>query len=194
MIWRTRFSSLAVSTRPQNETVSSKCFRSPTAAADAVTSRVGHPEEKVQRNLTRLLYGANGQSPDPSAARTAMPPSPSWHPPCSRNPHEPPNCLLFRHFAPRAVPIGHTRVTLRHHWASAESLAIIEDSRSIRLAPTTFRMKCISIFLLSAAAVCAADFTTGQAARLVIGQTTFTSQDSNSSDIILGAASGIAYA
>jgi uncharacterized protein (TIGR03437 family) len=55
-------------------------------------------------------------------------------------------------------------------------------------------MKCISIFLLSAAAVYAADFTTGQAARLVIGQTTFTSQDSNSSDIILGAASGIAYA
>ena len=55
-------------------------------------------------------------------------------------------------------------------------------------------MKCISIFLLGAAAVCAADFTTGQAARLVIGQTTFTSQDSNSSDIILGAASGIAYA
>ena len=56
-------------------------------------------------------------------------------------------------------------------------------------------MKCISIFLvLSAAAVCAADFTTGQAARLVIGQSTFTSQDSNSSDIILGAASGLAYA
>ena len=55
-------------------------------------------------------------------------------------------------------------------------------------------MKCISIFLLSAAAVCAADFTTGQAARLVIGQTTFTSQDSNSSDTILGAASGLAFA
>jgi uncharacterized protein (TIGR03437 family) len=55
-------------------------------------------------------------------------------------------------------------------------------------------MKCISIFLLGAAALCAADFTTGQAARLVMGQTTFTSQDSNSSDIILGAASGIAYA
>jgi uncharacterized protein (TIGR03437 family) len=55
-------------------------------------------------------------------------------------------------------------------------------------------MKCISIFLLSAAAVCAADFITGQAARLVIGQTTFTSQDSNSSDTILGAASGLAYA
>jgi uncharacterized protein (TIGR03437 family) len=55
-------------------------------------------------------------------------------------------------------------------------------------------MKCISIILLGAAAVCAADFTTGQAARLVIGQPTFTTQDSNSSDIILGAASGIAYA
>ena len=55
-------------------------------------------------------------------------------------------------------------------------------------------MKCITIFLFGAAAVCAADFTTGQAARLVIGQTTFTSQDSNSSDTIIGAASGIAYA
>src|SRR3974390_2517807 len=55
-------------------------------------------------------------------------------------------------------------------------------------------MKCITLFLLSAAAVCAADFTTGQAARLVIGQTTFTSQDSNSSDIILGGASGLAFA
>src|ERR1035438_5273821 len=42
-------------------------FRSPTAAADAATSRVGHPEEKVQRNLTRLLYGANGQSPGAGA-------------------------------------------------------------------------------------------------------------------------------
>jgi hypothetical protein len=40
----------------------------------------------------------------------------------------------------------------------------------------------------------AADFTTGQAARLVIGQQTFTSQDSNSSDTILGGASGLAYA
>ena len=55
-------------------------------------------------------------------------------------------------------------------------------------------MKCISIFLFSAAAVCAADFTTGQAARLVIGQSTFTSQDSNSSDTILGGASGLAFA
>ena len=55
-------------------------------------------------------------------------------------------------------------------------------------------MKCISIFLFSAAALCGADFTTGQAARLVIGQTTFTSQDSNSSDTILGAGSGLAYA
>src|ERR1035437_6042392 len=93
-----------------------------------------------------------------------------------------------------AVPIGHTRVTPRHHPAAVGSLAIIEDSRSILVGPTTLRMKCISIFLFSAAAVCAADFITGQAARLVIGQTTFTSQDSNSSDTILGAASGLAYA
>src|SRR3954453_4029032 len=65
MIWRTRFSSLAVSTRPQNETVSSKCSalqqwrRDPEAAR----ARVEHLGAKVQRNLARRLYGANGQSP-----------------------------------------------------------------------------------------------------------------------------------
>src|ERR1019366_2129915 len=82
------------------------------------------------------------------------------------------------------VPIGHTGVTPGHHTAAVESLAIIEDSRSIHSGPTTLRMKCFSIFLFCAAAVCAADFTTGQAARLVIGQTTFTSQHSNSSDTL----------
>src|SRR5215510_10313873 len=59
-------------------------------------------------------------------------------------------------------------------------------------------MRGLSVFLLSAAAVLAqtpnTDFVDGQAARLVIGQPTFTSQDSNSSDTILGAASGLAFA
>src|SRR5438309_3161821 len=55
-------------------------------------------------------------------------------------------------------------------------------------------MKCIPVLFLGAASMLAADFTTGQAARLVIGQQTFTSQDSNSSDTIVGAASGLAYA
>src|SRR5215470_1736296 len=59
-------------------------------------------------------------------------------------------------------------------------------------------MKCISVFLLTAAAALAQSpavgFKTGQAARLVIGQPTFTTQDSNSSDTILGAASGLAFA
>src|SRR6516162_1078255 len=55
-------------------------------------------------------------------------------------------------------------------------------------------MKYISLFILSAAVVCAADFTTGQAARLVIGQPTFTAQDPNSSDTTLGGASGLAFA
>src|SRR5450755_496315 len=55
-------------------------------------------------------------------------------------------------------------------------------------------MKCIPVFLLCSAAVFAQTFATGQAARLVIGQTTFTSQDTNSSDTILGSAGGIAYA
>jgi hypothetical protein len=56
-------------------------------------------------------------------------------------------------------------------------------------------MKCISVLFLSASLFAQTPtFTTGQAARLVIGQTTFTSQDTNSSDTILGAASGLAYA
>jgi len=56
-------------------------------------------------------------------------------------------------------------------------------------------MKCISVFLLGAAAVFAADFTTGQAARLVVGQQqSFTAADPNSSNSVIGGASGVAYA
>src|ERR1022692_2744211 len=65
MIWRTRFSSLAVSTRPQNETISSKCpaLQQWRRDPEAARSRVEHRGAKVQRNLTRRLYRANGQSP-----------------------------------------------------------------------------------------------------------------------------------
>lgn len=55
-------------------------------------------------------------------------------------------------------------------------------------------MKLICLLFVGVATVCASDFTTGQAARLVIGQETFTSQDTNSNDAILGAVGGIAYA
>src|SRR4051812_28003546 len=56
-------------------------------------------------------------------------------------------------------------------------------------------MKSFSILFFSAALFAqTGDLTTGQAARLVIGQRTFTSQDSNSSDVTVGAASGIAFA
>jgi hypothetical protein len=55
-------------------------------------------------------------------------------------------------------------------------------------------MKGICVFLLSAAAVFAQNFANGQAARAVIGQTTFTAADPNSSNNVIGAASGIAYA
>jgi phage tail sheath gpL-like len=56
-------------------------------------------------------------------------------------------------------------------------------------------MKCITVILLFSAVLFGqiASFTTGQAARLVIGQETFTSQDTNSSDIIIGAPAGVAY-
>jgi len=55
-------------------------------------------------------------------------------------------------------------------------------------------MKCIPVILFCSAALCAADFVTGQAARAVIGQVTFTTADPNSSNTVLGAANGIAYA
>jgi uncharacterized protein (TIGR03437 family) len=58
-------------------------------------------------------------------------------------------------------------------------------------------MKRISLFLLCAAAALAqptVDFTSGQAARALIGQSNFTAADPNSSDITIGAAGGLAYA
>ena len=55
-------------------------------------------------------------------------------------------------------------------------------------------MKCIFGFFLTVAALCAADFNTGQAARLTIGQVTFTQGDDGASDVLLGAAGGVAYA
>ena len=56
-------------------------------------------------------------------------------------------------------------------------------------------MKCIPIFLLSVAAVSAQTFVTGQAARLVVGQPNgFTAQDTNSSNVTIGGASGVAVA
>jgi len=55
-------------------------------------------------------------------------------------------------------------------------------------------MKCIPLLILCSVALSAADFVTGQAARAVIGQTTFTTADPNSSNTVLGSANGIAYA
>src|ERR1700674_3020055 len=55
-------------------------------------------------------------------------------------------------------------------------------------------MKCIGLFFLGAAVACAADFTTGQSARAVSGQETFTKQDDQPSATVVGGVSGIAYA
>lgn len=56
-------------------------------------------------------------------------------------------------------------------------------------------MKHLSIFLLSSVVTLAADFLTGQGARITIGQRTFTSQDTgNPSATQLGSSSGVAYA
>ncbi|HUB79403.1 MAG TPA: hypothetical protein VMB03_11425 [Bryobacteraceae bacterium] len=56
-------------------------------------------------------------------------------------------------------------------------------------------MKCIPVLLFSAAALSAQTYFTGQAARLVVGQPNgFTAQDTNSSNVTIGGASGIAVA
>ncbi len=55
-------------------------------------------------------------------------------------------------------------------------------------------MKYFALLVATTGLACAADFATGQAARLVIGQVTFTQQDSGASQTLLGGVSGVAYA
>lgn len=55
-------------------------------------------------------------------------------------------------------------------------------------------MKSILVVLLAAAAAQAAEFSTGQAARMVIGQRTFTEQFPGAAQDLLGGVSGLAYA
>ena len=55
-------------------------------------------------------------------------------------------------------------------------------------------MKYLALLCAAAGIARSADFATGQAARLVIGQSTFTAQEVGASDRLLGAASGLALA
>ncbi|MGH9627715.1 MAG: IPT/TIG domain-containing protein, partial [Bryobacteraceae bacterium] len=55
-------------------------------------------------------------------------------------------------------------------------------------------MKYFALLLVPAGLCIAAEFRTGQAARLVLGQETFTQQSPESSQTVLGAVSGLAYA
>ena len=55
-------------------------------------------------------------------------------------------------------------------------------------------LKYCALFSLCAGVSLAADFLTGQAARLVIGQTTFTQQLAGTADTLLGGVGGVAYA
>jgi hypothetical protein len=55
-------------------------------------------------------------------------------------------------------------------------------------------MKSITLVLLAAVAASAADFTTGQAARLVIGQSTFTEGEQGAGQNLIGGVGGVAYA
>src|SRR5436853_5019478 len=54
--------------------------------------------------------------------------------------------------------------------------------------------KTCALLSLCACVGLAANFVTGQGARLVIGQTTFTQQQPGASDTLLGAVGGLAYA
>ncbi len=60
--------------------------------------------------------------------------------------------------------------------------------------PTPLYMKCLGLLFAAAGFACAADFVTGQAARVVIGQETFTAQQPGANQGLLGAVSGVAYA
>jgi uncharacterized protein (TIGR03437 family) len=55
-------------------------------------------------------------------------------------------------------------------------------------------LKYCAVFSLCAGVGLAADFITGQAARAVLGQTTFTSQASGASNLLVGGVGGVAYA
>ncbi len=54
--------------------------------------------------------------------------------------------------------------------------------------------KFLALFLIPTAVLCAADYSTGQAARAVIGQSTFTASDDQISRSTLGGAGGVAFA
>src|SRR5215470_11208179 len=55
-------------------------------------------------------------------------------------------------------------------------------------------LKYCALISLCASVTLAADFMNGQAARLVIGQRTFTDQQPGASDILLGGVGGLAFA
>ena len=70
------------------------------------------------------------------------------------------------------------------------AVAIIEDQN---VTHNFQNMKHFCVFFLLAAVSMAADFTTGQAARAVVGQSTFTGALAGASQTLIGAASGLAY-
>src|ERR1051326_2602306 len=112
--------------------------------------------------------------------------------------------------ASRCVPSGHSRSTgtaatiiktrAQPQYAQPRRTPARRDCYTGSVsAPFQFKtMKFLSVLFLSSflasAVALAADFQTGQAARITIGQTTFTSQDSGVSASSFGAVSGVAFA
>ena len=105
-------------------------------------------------------------------------------------------------FTERSQPV----VPFPHTWCDPSDIRTRGGIRSVTVAiiETYYKHRKTSIdtahevysgILLGAAAVFAADFVTGQAARAVIGQQqSFTAANPNSSNTVIGGASGIAYA
>src|SRR3981081_1429317 len=77
--------------------------------------------------------------------------------------------------------------------SSSQSLGILTGKRR-ESTIESHDMKSITLVLLTAAAVSAADFSTGQAARLVIGQATFTEASQGADRNLVGGVGGVAYA
>ena len=83
-----------------------------------------------------------------------------------------------------------TRFRLVHSSHRPSPAAILKTNRF----PSLSMLRYCAVISLCAGLACGADFFTGQAARLVIGQSTFTSQDSGASATLLGAVGGVAFA
>src|SRR5204862_8331799 len=101
-------------------------------------------------------------------------------------------CPLCRRLVP---PRGRKETEDETEWTpgSSQTLAIILSKRR-ESTIESHGMKSNILVLLAAVAAHAAEFSTGQAARLVIGQKTFTDANQGADRNLVGGVGGVAYA